>query len=126
MGGNIPGENFSGWQFSEGEGIFQGGVLWVGIFRVGIPPGGISLEAFSSYSVSILIFQKIINKYNKTLNKEIYTSNSQNVAQNFFIRNFCFNEREILSTQSIKALKAMRSEKNVKAKVKCSFFCIQL
>ena len=28
---------------------------------------------FSSYNVSILIFQKMINKYNKTFNKKTYT-----------------------------------------------------
>ena len=105
MGGNIPGENFSGWQFSGGEGIFQGGVLWVGIFRVGLPPGGISLEAFSSYSVSILIFQKIINKYNKTLNKEIYTLNSQNVAQNFFPATFVSMSEKYFQLKASKHLK---------------------
>ena len=48
----------------------------MGIFRMGIPPGGISLKPVSSYDVSILIFQKIISKYNKTFNKKIYTLNS--------------------------------------------------
>ena len=48
----------------------------MGIFRVGIPPGdGIFIEPFSSYNVSVLIFQKIINKYNKTFNK-VYTLKS--------------------------------------------------
>ena len=54
-------------------GIFQRGrSWWVGIFRVGIVPGVIFLEQFSSCNVSVLIFQKIINKYNKTFNKNIY------------------------------------------------------
>ena len=35
-----------------------------------------SLHIFSSYSVSILIFQKIVNKYNKAFNKNIYTLSS--------------------------------------------------
>ena len=49
MGGNIPGGNF---------------------------PGGIFLEPFCSYNVSIVIFQKMINKYDKTFNRKIYTLNS--------------------------------------------------
>ena len=40
------------------------------------PVRKIFLESFSSYNVSILIFQKIINKCNKTFNKKIYTLNS--------------------------------------------------
>ena len=76
MGGNNPGENFLGANFLE-VGVFQGGVWWVGIFRVGISPGeGIFIEPFSSYNVSILIFQKIINKYYKTFDKKICTFNS--------------------------------------------------
>ena len=35
-------------------------------------PGGNFLEPFSSHNISILIFQKMINKYNKTFNKKIY------------------------------------------------------
>ena len=34
-----------------------------------------SSHVFSSYNVPILIFQKMINKYNKTFNKKIYTLN---------------------------------------------------
>ena len=96
MGGKIPDENFLGGN-STGR-IFQGGVWWVGIFRMGIPPGGISLKPFSSYDVSILIFQKIISKYNKTFNKKIYTLNSWNAPKNVFPATFCFNEREVFST----------------------------
>ena len=33
------------------------------ISRVGIPPGAIFIESSSLYNVSVLIFQKIINKY---------------------------------------------------------------
>ena len=33
--------------------------------------------------VSILIFQKMTNRYDKTVSKKIYTLNSENVAQNF-------------------------------------------
>ena len=76
MGGNNPGENFLGTNFL-GVGVFQGGVWWVGILREGISPGeGILIEPFSSYNVSILIFQKIVNKYYKTFNKKICTFNS--------------------------------------------------
>ena len=42
-----------------------------------------SSHIFSSYNVSILIFQKMINRYTKTFNKKGYTLNSENVAQNF-------------------------------------------
>ena len=75
MGGNIPGENFLDGKFQEG-GIFKEGAWWVVIFRMEIPTGGIFLGPFSSYNVSIVIFQKIIYKYNKTFNKKIYTLNS--------------------------------------------------
>ena len=61
MTGNTPGENFLG-------DIFRGGEV-DGIFQGVIPSGVIFLEPFSSHNVSILIFQKIINKYNKTLTK---------------------------------------------------------
>ena len=71
MGGNNPGENFLGANFL-GVGVFQGGVWWVGIS----PGEGIFIEPFSSYNVSILIFQKIINKYYQTFNKKICTFNS--------------------------------------------------
>ena len=66
-----------------------------------------SSHIFSSYDVSILIFQKMIDKYNKTFNKKICTLNSENVEQNFMRlarhllpATFCFNERKIFSTQS--------------------------
>ena len=39
-------------------------------------PGGIFIKPSSTYNVSILIFQKIINKYNMTFNKKRYTLNS--------------------------------------------------
>ena len=55
------------------------------------PGGGIFIESFSSYNVSILIFQKIINKYKKTFNKKKYTLNSENMEQHFFPATFCFN-----------------------------------
>ena len=73
MGRNIPTENFLGGNFPGG--IFQRGSLMGGNFLQGISPGRIFLEPFSSYNVSILIFQKIIKKYNKTFNKKIYTLN---------------------------------------------------
>ena len=59
MGGNIPGENFLGGNFPRGN-----------------LPGGSLMGGNSSYNVSILIFQKIINKYNMTFNKKIYILNS--------------------------------------------------
>ena len=65
MVGNIPSGNFPG-------GIFQGEV-WLGEFYF---RGGIFLERFSLHNVSILIFQKMINKYNKTFNEKTYTLNS--------------------------------------------------
>ena len=37
-----------------------------------------SLHTFSLYYVSILIFQKMINKYSKTFNKMIYNLNLEN------------------------------------------------
>ena len=46
-----------------------------GNFSNGNSHGGVFLGPFSSYNVSIVIFQKIIYKYNKTL-KKIYTLNS--------------------------------------------------
>ena len=73
MDGNIPGENFLGSNFM-GEG-FQGGLWWMGIFRIGIPSGRIFLGPFSSYNISVLIFQKIIDKYNKTFSKRTCTQN---------------------------------------------------
>ena len=69
-----------------------------------------SLHNFSSYNTSILVFQKMINKYNKTFNKKIYSLNAENVAQNFvrLARHFlpatcCFNVRYF----PLKALKVM-------------------
>ena len=57
--------------------------------------------------MSVLIFQKMIKKYNTSYNKKTYTLNSENVAQNFvrLARHFLsaifrFNEREIFSSQS--------------------------
>ena len=69
MAGNIPRENFLG-------GNFPGGSLTGGSFLGENFPGEIFIEPSSSYNVSILIFQKIINKYNMTFNKKIYTLNS--------------------------------------------------
>ena len=65
---------FSGWKVSGG-GYFQGGSFMGGNFSNGNSHEGIFLGPFSSYNVSIVIFQKIIYKYNKTL-KKIYTLNS--------------------------------------------------
>ena len=77
MGGNIPGENILGGNFpGRGRGIFQWGSLICGNFSGGNSPGEIFLDPFSSYNVSILIFQRIINKYNKNFKKKIYTLNS--------------------------------------------------
>ena len=69
MGENIPGGNFP-------RRNFPGGSLMGGNFVSGNFSGGIFLEPFSSYNVSTFIFQKIINKYNKTSNKKIYALNS--------------------------------------------------
>ena len=62
---------------------------------------------FFSYNVSILIFEKMINKYNKTFEKKIHALNFANFTQNFvrlalhFLpASVRFNEREILSAQS--------------------------
>ena len=74
MGGNIPGENFL-------CGNFPGEVFHWEIFRVGFP------EPLSSYNASILIFQKIINEYNKTFSKKIYSLNSK-CRSKFLSRNF--------------------------------------
>ena len=79
MSRNIPGENFLGGNLPGGcsRGLFHGCEFWwVRIFRVGIPLEEIFLEPFSSYNVSILIFQKNIIKYNMAFNKKIYTLNS--------------------------------------------------
>ena len=65
MGGNIPGEKFLGSIFPGG--IFQWEVSAVGISWVEIPPGGIEPSS-SSYNISILILQKIFNRYSMTLN----------------------------------------------------------
>ena len=47
-----------------------------GNFSGGYSPGGIFIEPSFSYNVSILIFQKVINKYTMTFSKKIYTLNS--------------------------------------------------
>ena len=60
MGDNIPCENFLGSNIPGGN--FPGGSLMGGNFSWGNSPVGIFLESFSSYNVSILIFQNIINK----------------------------------------------------------------
>ena len=88
--------------------------LWVWrmkIFLMKINVNACTLEnsshIFSLDNASIMVFQKMINKCNKTFNRKIYTLNSENVAPNFvrlsgyFLpANFCFNEHEKLSTQS--------------------------
>ena len=88
--------------------------LWVWrmkIFLMKINVNACTLEnsshIFSSDNGSIMVFQKMINKYNKTFNRKIYTLNSENVALNFvrlpgyFLpANFCFNEWGKFSTQS--------------------------
>ena len=60
--------------------------------------------------MSIVFFQKMINKNNKTFNKKIHTSNSENVVQKFVLLArhflstiFCYNKGEIFSTQSIES-----------------------
>ena len=70
----------------------------------------ISSHAFSSYNVSILVFEMMTNKYNKTSNQSTYTLNSENVAQNFawfalhfYPASICFSHCEIFSTQSTKS-----------------------
>ena len=69
-----------------------------GNFSGGIPLGGIFIEPSSSYKASILIFQKVLNKYNLTFNKKIYTLNSKILRKISFPQLFFFNEREIFST----------------------------
>ena len=65
---------YSRWKFSGGD--FPRGSLIGGNFPGENFPRGTFLELFSSYIVSVLIFQKMINKYKKTFNKKIYTLNS--------------------------------------------------
>ena len=76
------------------------------IFLMNINVNAATLEnssyTFSSYNVSIRIFQKLINKYIMTFRKKIYTLNSENVAQKFVrlarhfrLATFCFDEQEI-------------------------------
>ena len=69
-----------------------------------------SSHIFSSYNMSIVFFQKMINKSNKTFNKKIHTLNSENVVQklvlltrHFLSAIFCYNKGEIFSTQSIES-----------------------
>ena len=56
MGGNIPGGDFLGGSFPRGD--FPGESLMDGNLCVN-SPAGIFLEPFSSYNVSLLIFQKL-------------------------------------------------------------------
>ena len=73
MIGNNPDENFLGGNFLAGfsKEEFDGCE-----FLEWQSPGGIFIEPSSSYKASILIFQKVLSKYNLTFNKKIYTLNS--------------------------------------------------
>ena len=68
-----------------------------------------SSHIFSSYNVSILIFQKMINKYNETFNRKIYSLHSENVAQNFVclvVSNFLFQSaRNIFNSKHLREWK---------------------
>ena len=81
-----------GWMKMNGAG-------WIFVHSLAYP--------FSSDDISILIFQKVIKKYNKTFNKDIYFKLRKccakfcaGLARHFLLSSFCFNEREIFSTQS--------------------------
>ena len=62
---------FPGRQFSVGGGgDFPGGSLIGGKLSSGNSLVGVLLEPFFSYNGSILIYRKVISKYNKTFNKK--------------------------------------------------------
>ena len=118
MGGNIPRENFLG-------GNFPGGSLTGGSFLGENFPGEIFIEPSSSYNVSILIFQKIINKYNMTFNKrDIYFKLFLNSFLKFLSHNVLSKwVRNIFNLKHVKKWKfrvvnKWGSEKNVKTKTK--------
>ena len=94
---------------------------WVGMFRVGIfrwegrlmisnfscgnSPEEIFLEPFCSYNVFILIFQKIINKYNNFQQKDIYFKLAKCRAK-FLSRNFLSQwARNIFASKHVKQWK---------------------
>ena len=110
MGGNIPGENSLGGNFPAVGGEFPRESLMGGNFSVGNFHGGGLLEPFSSYDVSILIFQKIYQHYIKQI---LYLStNIKRLSKRYILEThkisrktslpklFCFNQREIFSTQN--------------------------
>ena len=81
-----------------------------GNFSVGNFHGGVLLEPLSSYDVSILIFQKIYQHYIKQI---LYLStNIKRLSKRYILEThkisrktslpklFCFNQREIFSTQN--------------------------
>ena len=65
-----------------------------------------SWYTFSSYNLSILIFHKVIKKYNDFQQKDISfklrkcRGNFLRLVRHFLPATFCLDEREILSTQS--------------------------
>ena len=61
---------FSGRQFSVGGGEFPGGSLIGGKLSSGNSLVGVLLESFFSHNGSIIIYRKVISKYNKTFNKK--------------------------------------------------------
>ena len=73
MSGYNPGENFLNGNFPGGisQGEFDG---WEFLGRE-FPRGNFHRTVFL-YNVSILIFQKIISKYNMAFNKKMHTLNS--------------------------------------------------
>ena len=74
MGGNIPGENFLGSNYSGGGFSRREFGGWE-FFGREFHRGGFPRTIFAC-NVSILIFQKIIIKYDETFNKNIYTLNT--------------------------------------------------
>ena len=109
-------------QSMEWVGIFQVRILWVEIFRRwgGISTGEFDewelfslelLEPFSSYDVSILVFQKIYQHYIKQtlylstnikrLSTKRHILETHKISRkNSLPQLFCFNQREIFSTQN--------------------------
>ena len=106
-------------QLMKWLGKIQMRIFWVAIFRVdfpgrslmggnfsgGIPLGGIFIEPSSSYKASILIFQKVLNKYNLTFNKDLYFKLIKYCAK-FLSRNFFFQwARNIFNLKHVKQWK---------------------